>query len=83
MSLPLSGDDFRGIRLTNPATLSLLLFVTRMTKLEQPSGASVRVIAGNAIATIVNVNWYGSNCVDVVYKTADGRVANDILYRDP
>jgi SNF2 family DNA or RNA helicase len=54
-----------------------------MAKLEElSSGASVKGIAGDAIATIVNVNWYGSNCVDVVYKTADGRVANDILYRD-
>src|SRR5947209_17004328 len=54
-----------------------------MAKLEElSSGASVRGIAGDAIATIVNVNWYGSNCIDVVYKTADGRVANDILYRD-
>src|SRR6266849_1318062 len=54
-----------------------------MTRLEELSaGASVRGVVGDAIATIVNVNWYGSNCVDVVYKTADGRVANDILYRD-
>jgi len=54
-----------------------------MAKLEELStGASVKGIAGNAIATILNLNWYGSNCVDVVYKTADGRVANDILYRD-
>jgi hypothetical protein len=54
-----------------------------MAKLEELStGAAVRGVAGTAIATIVNVNWYGSNCIDVVYKTADGRVANDILYRD-
>src|SRR6266436_8628391 len=54
-----------------------------MAKLEElSSGASVKGVAGDAIATIVNVNWYGSNCIDVVYKTADGRVANDILYRD-
>src|SRR6266436_981765 len=54
-----------------------------MAKLEElSSGASVKGVAGDAIATIVNVNWYGSNCIDVVYKTADGRVANDIFYRD-
>src|ERR1700740_3516544 len=54
-----------------------------MARLEELSaGGSVRGIAGDAIATIVNINWYGSNCVDVVYKTPDGRVANDILYRD-
>jgi hypothetical protein len=51
-----------------------------MAKLEElSSGASVRGVAGDAIATIVNVNWYGSNCVDVVYKTSDGRVSNDNL----
>jgi len=54
-----------------------------MAKLEElSSGAAVRGIAGEAIATIVNASWYGSNCIDVVYKTADGRVANDILDRD-
>ncbi len=44
-----------------------------MAKLEQLSaGASVKGIAEGAIATIVNVNWYGLNCIDVVCKTAYG-----------
>jgi superfamily II DNA or RNA helicase len=54
-----------------------------MAKLEElSSGASVRGVAGDAIATIVNVSWYGTNCIDIVYKTPDGRVSNDILYRE-
>jgi hypothetical protein len=40
------------------------------------AGTSVPGVTGDAIATVVNINWYGSNCVDVVYKIADGRVAS-------
>ena len=68
---------------TGPCDTGWLTGFLQMAKLEELStGAAVRGVAGDAIATIVNVNWYGSNCIDVVYKTADGRVANDILYRD-
>ena len=54
-----------------------------MSKLEdlRPS-ASVRGIVPDALATVVSVAWFGSEALELTYKTADGRVANQLLYRD-
>ncbi|WP_018989141.1 helicase-related protein [Aromatoleum toluclasticum] len=54
-----------------------------MMKLEQlqPS-AAVRGIVPDALVTVVNVQWFGSEALELTYKTADGKVANQLLYRD-
>ncbi len=54
----------------------------RMTKLEDLTPtASIRGILPDALVTVVNVQWFGSEAVELTYKTAAGRVANELLYR--
>jgi SNF2 family DNA or RNA helicase len=53
-----------------------------MTHLEdlQPT-AAVRGILPDQVVTVVSVQWYGSEALELTYKTAAGRVANELLYR--
>ncbi len=46
----------------------------------QPN-AAVRGIVPNALVTVVNVQWFGSEALELTYKTADGKVANELIYR--
>ncbi|PWC91931.1 helicase-related protein [Azospirillum sp. TSO5] len=43
--------------------------------------ASVRGILPSGLVTVVNVQWHGSAAVELTYKTPEGRVANELLYR--
>ncbi|MDH4318720.1 MAG: DEAD/DEAH box helicase, partial [Desulfobulbaceae bacterium] len=54
-----------------------------MIKLEdlQPN-ASVRGIQPDMLVTVVNVQWFGSEALELTYKTPTGKLANEILYRD-
>src|SRR6478735_7844016 len=53
-----------------------------MIKLDdlQPS-AAVRGILPDALVTVVSVQWFGSEALELTYKTASGKVANELLYR--
>lgn len=53
-----------------------------MNKLEdlQPN-AAVRGILPDALVTVVNVKWFGSEALELTYKDPGGRVANELLYR--
>ena len=52
-------------------------------KLEQfQTHAAVRGIVPDALVTVVNVQWFGSEALELTYKTASGKVANELLYRD-
>ncbi len=53
-----------------------------LAKLEdlQPS-ASVRGVAPDGLVTVVNIEWYGSDALELTYKDASGHVANEVLYR--
>jgi superfamily II DNA or RNA helicase len=52
-------------------------------KLEQlQPNAAIRGIVPNAMVTVVSVQWFGSEALELTYKTADGKVANQLLYRD-
>jgi SNF2 family DNA or RNA helicase len=53
-----------------------------MTKLEdlQPN-AAVRGILPDSLVTVVNVQWFGSDAIELTYKDPVGRVANQLLYR--
>lgn len=46
----------------------------------QPN-ASVRGIQPDALVTVVNVKWFGSEAIELTYKDPGGRVANQLLYR--
>ncbi|HOD83606.1 MAG TPA: helicase-related protein [Phycisphaerae bacterium] len=53
-----------------------------MSKLEDlRPNAAVRGILPDALATVVSVQWFGSEAVELTYKSPAGRVANELLYR--
>lgn len=43
--------------------------------------AAVRGILPDQVVTVVSVQWFGSEALELTYKTASGRVANELLYR--
>ncbi|RKT44119.1 SNF2 domain-containing protein [Thiocapsa rosea] len=47
----------------------------------QPS-AMIRGILPDALVEVVSVKWFGSEALELTYKTPTGKVANEILYRD-
>jgi hypothetical protein len=51
-----------------------------MTRLEdlQPN-AAVRGILPDALVTVVSVQWFGSEALELTYKNAAGKVANELL----
>ncbi len=53
-----------------------------MTRLEdlQPT-AAVRGILPDQVVTVVSVQWFGSEALELTYKDSSGRVANELLYR--
>jgi len=54
-----------------------------MARLEELTrGASVKGILPEGLVTIVDVKWHGSDVIEVTYKDASGRPANELLYRD-
>ncbi|NJD67806.1 MAG: DUF3883 domain-containing protein [candidate division NC10 bacterium] len=54
-----------------------------MARLEDVTrGATVKGILPDRLVTIVDVKWHGSTVVEVTYKDASGRLANELLYRD-
>jgi hypothetical protein len=53
-----------------------------MVKLEQLTpGASIRGILPDAQVVVVSAHWYGSEALELTYKTPTGKVANELLYR--
>jgi SNF2 family DNA or RNA helicase len=51
-------------------------------KLEQLQvHASIRGIVPDALVTVVSVQWFGSEALELTYKTSTGKVANELLYR--
>ena len=53
-----------------------------MNKLEDlRPNATVKGILQDCLITVVNIQWYGSTAVELTYKTPDGKVANELLYR--
>src|SRR5882724_5726513 len=53
-----------------------------MSKLQDlKPNAAVRGILPDALVTVVNVQWFGSEALELTYKTPEGKVANELLYR--
>lgn len=42
--------------------------------------ASLRGILPDALVTVVSVQWYGSDAIELTYKSPDGKVDNELLY---
>jgi SNF2 family DNA or RNA helicase len=54
-----------------------------MARLEDLTpNASVRGVLPGGLVTVVSVQWFGSACLELTYKSPEGRVANELLYRD-
>ncbi len=53
-----------------------------MSRLEelQPN-AAVRGILPDSLVTVVSVQWFGSEALELTYKAASGKVANELVYR--
>jgi hypothetical protein len=49
-----------------------------MSKLEP--NAAVRGILPDSLITVVSTQWFGSEALELTYKTPSGRVANELLY---
>ena len=43
--------------------------------------ASVKGVLSNELVNVVNVKWFSSDALELTYKTQDGKVANELLYR--
>src|SRR5438105_3818793 len=54
-----------------------------MSRLEElhPQTA-VRGILADSLVTVVNVQWFGSDALELMYKDPGGKVANTLLYRN-
>lgn len=53
-----------------------------MSRLEDLTpNAAVRGIESDSLVTVVSVQWHGSEALELTYKTATGKVANELLYR--
>ena len=53
-----------------------------MTTLEQlQPNSAVRGILPDSLVTVVSVQWFGSQALELTYKTPTGKVANELLYR--
>ena len=47
----------------------------------QPN-ATIHGILPDSSVTVVSVQWLGSEALELTYKTATGKVANELIYRD-
>ena len=45
------------------------------------ANAAVRGILSDGLVTVVSVEWFGSEALELTYKTPAGKVANELLYR--
>lgn len=53
------------------------------TKLEKlVPGGIVRGVLPEQAVSVVSVNWFGSEALELTYKTQEGKVGNRLLYRD-
>ncbi len=43
---------------------------------------AVRGVLPDGVVTVVSVQWFGSEAVELTYKTASGAVTNELLFRD-
>jgi hypothetical protein len=52
-----------------------------MTRLEEITpGTAIKGILPDSLVTAVNIQWFGSEALELTYKDAAGRVGNQLLY---
>jgi hypothetical protein len=44
-------------------------------------GAAVRGIVPDAMVVAVSVQWFGTEALELTYKTSAGKMSNELLYR--
>ena len=44
-------------------------------------GTTVRGVVPNGVVTVIGAQWFGSEGLELTYKTAEGRLGNELLYR--
>ncbi len=53
-----------------------------MARLEDlKHGASIKGILPDCLVTVINVQWFGSEALELTYKDPSGKLANELLYR--
>lgn len=53
-----------------------------MTRLEDlKSGSQIRGLLPNQWVTLISVQWHGENAVEVYFKSSDGQLGSQLLYR--
>ena len=52
-----------------------------MTLEDIQTNTTIRGILPDGLVTVVGVQWFGSDALELTYKTDTGKVANEILYR--
>lgn len=45
-------------------------------------GSLVKGLTSEGLATVIDVRWYGSSCIELTFKDPAGIVKNELLYRD-
>ena len=45
-------------------------------------GATVEGILPNQAVTVVDVNWFGTNAIELTYKDSSGHLDSELLYRE-
>jgi SNF2 family DNA or RNA helicase len=45
-------------------------------------GASVRGILPDRLVTVIDVQWFGDSSIELTYKDPQGRLGNELLFRD-
>ncbi|MGI6086503.1 MAG: helicase-related protein [Kiritimatiellia bacterium] len=54
-----------------------------MARLEEiKRGATVKGILPDGVVIVVDVSWIGSVAIELTYKDSNGRLANELIYRD-
>ncbi len=54
-----------------------------MARLEDLTpGTSVKGILTDGLATVVNVQWFGTDVIELTYKDAAGKLGSELLYRE-
>src|SRR5947209_8487636 len=54
--------------------------VARLEDLTQ--GTAIRGVLPEELVTVVNVDWFGSDVVELTYKTATGKLGSELVYRE-
>src|SRR5438105_4828715 len=53
-----------------------------MSRLEEITpGAAIKGILPDSLVSAINIQWFGSEALELTYKDATGRVGNELLYR--